>query len=1196
MSNSTLQVSLPANFSAPVTVSNLVVGGLTNFVSITSVPAIYTVPASRTLIKYSTLTGTLNYGALLPSTNPPYAAYITNNTANKSVDLVITGGPIAPPIVWTAATDTNWDATTTNWVFSGTPTNYTDNGQTPVQFDDTSASGLVNVTTTFQPANVTVTNSAKNYTFGGVGGINGTGGINKIGGGTLTLDNTGANSFTGPIIITGGTIQIGNNDTSGNIPTGVAVNNNGTLIFNRTDIISLNNNISGLGTLVTEGSGTVSLTAANSYGATVISNGVVDVADGGTLGNGPVTNLSGSTLNLNHSDTLTVANVIIGSGTVTKNNSGTINLTGANNYSGATLVNSGALFVNGANSGSGAITNVGGSAIGGGGSIGGPADVMGALIVGATNTPGTFTAGGVTLESGATMSLVLNGTNLTAGSGINSLLQDNGGLTLNGNSIAVTVVGAPATNTSYQVVNFTGSLSGTFSPAVSVAPPSRYVFTPSYATAHQVKLVVSGGPASIAWNSPGDINWNVNSSADWTNISTGVSPDVYFDGDSVSFLDIAGVQTNINVATTVSPNGVTFNSTTNYFLNGPGHISGTNGVVKSGTGLVALGMTNDFTGSVVVNGGTLALTNGNGANTGIYRSSGVTINNTGTLLLVNDNALMGSSPTNIVPVTINAGGVLTGTTGRSSHLRGLMTFNGGDLGMQGAFSQGANGAWDLDGGVATAGGATTSTISAAGVIPSQTGGTIFNITNGSTASGIDLNVTGTLINGTTIHDTGLIKTNNGTLELSGINTYAGQTMINGGVIRLNNTNAAQASTIAVNVSSGLQFGTGITSFIVGGLTGSNNVGLVDVGSSPVTLQVGNNNTVSMYNGVLSGAGTLAKIGTSALILTASNTYTGPTLVNAGSLVLTNSGSIIPSTNITVASAGTFDASPLGTFTVLAAQPITNSGTVTVGTAGTLALSANATLVNSNVVIAKNLNTASGSLVVDNGTINANVTVSSGATLIGNGSVSSNLTVNASGTISPGAANATIGTLSAAISVSLSGQTFMEINKANGAVTNDEIAAAGPVIYGGTLNVTNIGPALQAGDTYKLFSSGTGSPLGNFTTVNLANPGAGLVWYTNNLTVDGTLSVSNAAVTNPTTNANITRVTLSGTNVVIHGTNNNVPNTSFHYVVLTTANITNALSNWTPVVTNPFNPDGTFDYTNPIVPATPRQFIDVEAVP
>ena len=63
-----------------------------------------------------------------------------------------------------------------------------------------------------------------------------------------------------------------------------------------------------------------------------------------------------------------------------------------------------------------------------------------------------------------------------------------------------------------------------------------------------------------------------------------------------------------------------------------------------------------------------------------------------------------------------------------------------------------------------------------------------------------------------------------------------------------------------------------------------------------------------------------------------------------------------------------------------------------------------------------------------------------------------------------------------------------------------------------------------------------------------------------------------------------------------GTNNNVPNTNFHYIVLTSTNLSVPLSNWTSVVTNPFTTNGTFDYTNPIVPGTPRQFIDVKAVP
>ena len=120
--------------------------------------------------------------------------------------------------------------------------------------------------------------------------------------------------------------------------------------------------------------------------------------------------------------------------------------------------------------------------------------------------------------------------------------------------------------------------------------------------------------------------------------------------------------------------------------------------------------------------------------------------------------------------------------------------------------------------------------------------------------------------------------------------------------------------------------------------------------------------------------------------------------------------------------------------------------------------------------------------------------------------------------------------------------------------------------------------------------------GAFTSIIPATPGNGLAWDTNSLSVDGTLKIVTGPFTGPTTNASISTATLSGTNVLIHGTNNNVPNTMFHYAVLTSTNINLPLSNWTAVVTNPFNPDGTFDYTNPVVPGAAWQFIDVQAVP
>jgi hypothetical protein len=147
--------------------------------------------------------------------------------------------------------------------------------------------------------------------------------------------------------------------------------------------------------------------------------------------------------------------------------------------------------------------------------------------------------------------------------------------------------------------------------------------------------------------------------------------------------------------------------------------------------------------------------------------------------------------------------------------------------------------------------------------------------------------------------------------------------------------------------------------------------------------------------------------------------------------------------------------------------------------------------------------------------------------------------------------------------------------------------------GGTLNVINVGSPLQGGDTFKLYSAGTIG--GSFATITLPTLDEPLFWITNNLYANGTLTVGPVPI-GPTTNASISSVSLAGANLLVHGTNNNGPNSGFHFVVLTTTNLGAPLSGWTPVLTNPFNVDGTFDYTNPIVPGTPQQFIDVKVVP
>jgi len=165
----------------------------------------------------------------------------------------------------------------------------------------------------------------------------------------------------------------------------------------------------------------------------------------------------------------------------------------------------------------------------------------------------------------------------------------------------------------------------------------------------------------------------------------------------------------------------------------------------------------------------------------------------------------------------------------------------------------------------------------------------------------------------------------------------------------------------------------------------------------------------------------------------------------------------------------------------------------------------------------------GTLLVDNtsgsGTGTGGVTVQSGGTLAGNGIITGGITVQPGGTLAPGYG---IGTLTVG-NLTLGGNTLMEINKSL-APSNDLVTASGSLVYGGTLTVTNLGPDISAGDRFVLFNP-AGS--GNFDNTVLPVLPDGLVW-TNNVTVDGSISVI------PTVNPNPTDITLqmSGGNLTL----------------------------------------------------------------
>ncbi len=173
---------------------------------------------------------------------------------------------------------------------------------------------------------------------------------NAVSGASLVLQGGGAVSvynYIGNNALTVGSLASGDATTwvrlgsEGNRGMTVGSNNQSTTFAG-----VIKNDVSGTGFLTKVGSGTLTLTGANTYGGdTTVSAGTLEVGGAGTLGAGTygaaVSNAG--TLAFSTSANQTLSGVISGAGSLAKSGSGTLTLGGANTFTGGTTLAAGTL-------------------------------------------------------------------------------------------------------------------------------------------------------------------------------------------------------------------------------------------------------------------------------------------------------------------------------------------------------------------------------------------------------------------------------------------------------------------------------------------------------------------------------------------------------------------------------------------------------------------------------------------------------------------------------------------------------------------------------------------------------------------------------------------------------------------------------------------------------------------------------------
>ena len=938
----------------------------------------------------------------------------------------------------------------------------------------------------------------------------GTGGLTMNGTGTFTMGTAGSSAYTGNTTINSGTLSLGNSDRINDASLlivnggvfGMAARNEtvagvtlagGTITSTTGTLVSLsdynfqNGTISAVmnGTVALNKTtaGNVTLSGANIYsGGTTVTQGTLALSGSGSLGMGGIT-LSGGTINLggksitntlasfsegslingtitNDGATYTVGNGTIGAilaGTNGLASTGTVTLSSANTYSGGTSVTLGQLNLNDAAAiGTGTLTVAGGAFD----------NTSGAAITlssnNAQNWNGDFAfqgtndlnmgTGSVTLS--ATRSLAVNGGNLTVG----GVISGSGfGLSKSGSG-ALILTGANAYTGTTTITAGTlqigeGSTTGALSSSSAISNNATLAFNRSNTLTQGTDFnsIISGSGSLIQAGSGSLIITGANTYTGTSTISAGT------------------LQLGNNGATgSLSASGMIDNNGTLVFRRSNAISQGTDfsAAAITGTGMVihnsasSTTLTNDansFSGGVWVQNGTLYANNfGNsgsasflGTNGTIKLGNGTTA---GTLRFTN------ASPVETTDKVID----LAGTTGGASITAGNATITmTGDLAMSGTgnkalsfTSSGNTNTFNLTFNGLLADGNGTLSLGMGG---SGNGNFILGNANNSFSGSLILNGnTPSTVITVSIAGIGNAGANsylgkNGTINLGATTAtnalkYTGVGEITDKVINLYGTTGGAA--IDQSGASGLlKFTSSLTA------SGS--------GAKTLTLQ-GSTGGTGEFAGIIvdsgGGATSVQKAGTGTWTLSGNNTYTGQSILNSGTTIVSTLGNFGESSNLGQGASGT--SIRMGATTTTGTLLYTGSGNTSNRTfqVGNGNGAGGATLTNNGsgalVFTASAFNSADTSSVT--GSSNRTLTLRGSNT--GNNEIQGSISNSTNGTVSVTKADAGTWKLSGT-------------NTYTGATT----ISAGTLV----LNGTNSGSAITVNSGGTLAGSGTGGA----TTVN-----------------------------------------------------------------------------------------------------------------